>query len=57
MHGIVQIRVRSDPRTREHCERRIAEGKTWREIVWCPERYVAGEVFRLIRPTSSHFSS
>ncbi|MFD9327842.1 transposase [Streptomyces sp. NPDC060065] len=57
LHRIVQTRLRFDPRTREYFERRIAEGKTRREIVRCLKRYVAREAFHLIRPTSSHPSS
>ncbi len=50
---IRQSRLRFDPRTRDYCERRIKEGKTRREIARCLKRYVAREVFHLIRPTSS----
>lgn len=57
LHRIVQTRVRFDPRTRECYARRMAEGKTRREIVRCLKRYVAREVFHLIRRTSSHSSS
>lgn len=54
LHRIVQTRLRFDPRTQDYYERRIKESKTRREIVRCLKRYVAREVFHLIRPTSSH---
>lgn len=52
-HRIVHTRLRLDPRTRDHCERRAAEGKTRREIVRCLGRYVAREFFHQVRPEST----
>ena len=40
-----------ETRTREYVERRIAEGKTKREIMRCLKRYVAREVFPVLRST------
>jgi hypothetical protein len=42
---IVLIRMRSDPRTRAYVSRRLAEGKSKREIMRCLKRYVAREIF------------
>ncbi|WP_458379771.1 IS110 family RNA-guided transposase [Streptomyces nigrescens] len=53
LHRIVQTRLRFDPRTRDYYERRTKEGKTRREIVRCLKRYVAREVFNLVRPSPS----
>ncbi|WP_330315639.1 IS110 family transposase [Streptomyces platensis] len=50
LYRIVQSRLRFDARTRNYYERRIAEGKTRREIVRCLKRYAAREVFNLVRP-------
>nr|WP_236711822.1 IS110 family transposase [Streptomyces azureus] len=53
LHRIVFTRLRFDPRTQAHCERRIQEGKTRCEIIRCLERYVDREVFNLVRTASS----
>ncbi|WP_148589194.1 IS110 family transposase [Streptomyces sp. WAC01526] len=50
LYRIVQSRLRFDARTRNYYERRIAEGKTRREIIRCLKRYAAREVFSLVRP-------
>ncbi|MFH9439030.1 IS110 family RNA-guided transposase [Streptomyces rochei] len=50
LYYIVQARLRYDPRTREYLERRQREGKTRREVIRCLKRYVAREVFTLLRP-------
>ncbi|MFD7688853.1 hypothetical protein [Streptomyces sp. NPDC059781] len=52
LHRIVLTRLRHDPRTQAYYERRTQEGKTRREDIRCPERYVAREVFNLVRPVS-----
>lgn len=49
LYRIVQSRLRFDARTRSYYERRIAEGKTRREIIRCLKRYAAREVFRLVQ--------
>ena len=46
---IVLTRMSSDPRTRVYVERRLAEGKTKTEIIRCLKRYVAREVYPLLR--------
>ncbi len=53
LHRIVFTRLRVDPRTQDHYERRIKEGKTRREIVRCLKRYAAREVFHLVRKLQS----
>jgi transposase len=40
--------MRIDPRTRDYVKRRLAEGKTKREIIRCLKRFVAREVFHAI---------
>lgn len=56
LHRIVYARLRFAPRTRDYFQRRSGEGKTRREIVRCLKRYVAREVFHLIRPGSAQQS-
>ncbi len=50
LHTIVLSRLRWDPRTRDYITRRMAEGKTRREAQRCLKRYVAREIYHLIRP-------
>ncbi len=45
LHMIVVCRMRTDHRTRDYVERRLAEGKSKREIMRCLKRYVAREIF------------
>jgi hypothetical protein len=40
--------LRWDGRTQDYLRRRLAEGKTRREIIRCLKRYVAREIYRLI---------
>lgn len=54
LHRIVVTRLRWDPRTRDYLQRRTAEGKTKREALRCLKRYVARELFYLIRPKLQH---
>ncbi|MED7827635.1 transposase [Streptomyces chiangmaiensis] len=53
LHRIVFTRLRVDPRTQDYYERRIKEGKARREIVRCPKRYAAREVFHLVKQLQS----
>ncbi|MCK9904747.1 transposase [Frankia sp. Cpl3] len=48
LHRIVITRLRCDPRTRAYQQRRLAEGKTPREIVRCLKRYIAREIYNAI---------
>jgi transposase len=48
LYRIVLSRLRWDTRTQAYMTRRLAEGRTRREIVRCLKRYVAREVFALI---------
>ncbi|MGW5442839.1 hypothetical protein [Streptomyces asiaticus] len=41
-------RLRWDGRTQDYLRRRLAEGKTRREIIRCLNRYVAREIYQLI---------
>jgi transposase len=46
LHTIVLVRTRQDPETKTYVQRRLAEGKTIREIKRCLKRYVARQLFR-----------
>jgi transposase len=46
---IALVRVRSDPRTRLYVARRTSEGLGKAEILRCLKRYIAREVFKLLR--------
>jgi transposase len=48
IHTIARTRMRSDPATRAYLARRIAEGKSKREIRRCIKRYVARQLYRAL---------
>ena len=48
LHMVVLARLNRHPPTRDYAARRLAEGKTPREIRRCLKRYVAREVFKLL---------
>lgn len=47
---IVTCRLRWDPRTRTYLQRRTKEGMSKPEIIRCLKRYIARELFPLLRP-------
>ncbi|MER6076497.1 IS110 family transposase [Streptomyces sp. NPDC001817] len=49
LHRIVVTRMRWDARTRAYLERRTTEGRGKREVMRCLKRYVAREIYALIR--------
>jgi transposase len=49
LHRIVIVRLRHDERTRSYVERRVGEGMTKPEVIRCLKRYVAREVFAILR--------
>src|SRR5918911_1529498 len=52
LYSIVMSRLRWDTRTRNYIQRRISEGRTPREAIRCLKRYVAREIYQLIKPIS-----
>ncbi|TCO33004.1 transposase [Kribbella steppae] len=50
LYRIVLTRLRWHAPTRTYLERRLTEGRTRREIIRCLKRYVAREVYPLLRP-------
>ncbi|MEU2874708.1 IS110 family transposase [Streptomyces olivoreticuli] len=46
---IVLTRLRDEPRSRSYLQRRTAEGRSRRDIVRCLKRYVARDLFGIIR--------
>jgi transposase len=57
LHMAVVSRLRMDPRTRAYATRRLAEGRSKREVMRCLKRYLAREVFRLLVLTPSSANS
>jgi len=49
LHMPVVVRLRHDPRTRTYVERRMQEGLSKMEIIRCLQRYLARQVFRMLR--------
>lgn len=52
LHTIVLTRMRTDPATRAYIQRRLAEGKTSKEIRRCLKRYTSRQIFRTL--TAAH---
>jgi transposase len=50
LHRVAVTRMRSHPPTIAYVRRRIAEGKSTREIRRCLKRYIAREIFRQLCP-------
>lgn len=48
LHTIVLARLRDDPQTRAYAARRVAEGKTPREVRRCLKRFIARQLFKLL---------
>lgn len=46
---IVMVRLSSDPATKDYLERRIKDGHTKKEAIRCLKRYIAREVYELLR--------
>lgn len=51
LHMAAISRLRVDPRTRTYAARRTAEGLSKKEILRCLKRYLAREIYKLLRPT------
>jgi transposase len=54
LHTIVMVRMRQDPITKAYVARRLAEGKSLREITRCLKRYVARSLFRQLESLPPH---
>jgi transposase len=48
LHTMVILRLRRHQPTRSYMERRLAEGKTKKEVIRCLKRYAAREIFTLL---------
>jgi transposase len=51
LHTMVVLRLRRHQPTRDYMERRLAEGKTKKEVIRCLKRYAAREIFALLNQT------
>jgi len=45
----VVVRLRWDQPTKDYMARRIAQGKTPKEVIRCLKRYIAREVFAVLK--------
>lgn len=54
LHMIAVVRLRYCERTQKYAKRRIAEGRSKREILRCLKRYIAREVYRTLRADLAH---
>ena len=52
LYRIVMVRLRHEPRTQAYMHRRTTEGMSKREVIRCLKRYVAREVYSIIRKPS-----
>jgi transposase len=52
LYVIAVCRMSRDERTRTYVAKRTAEGKTKKEIIRCPKRYIAREVYRILASLS-----
>ena len=52
LHIIAIGRLRTDPKTKAYIAKRVAEGHSKLEAIRCLKRYIAREVFSLIRKRS-----
>ena len=52
LHRIALVRMRWHEPTKRYVERRLAEGKTKREIIRCLKRYIAREIYKILQPTT-----
>jgi transposase len=53
LYRIALSRLRWDPRTRTYMHKRVSEGKTRREAMRCLKRYIAREIYQIIRQSTS----
>ncbi len=52
LHVILVVRMRRHQPTRDYFARRLAEGKTKKEIMRCVKRYIAREIYHALREPS-----
>jgi hypothetical protein len=52
LHVVALTRMRHDPRTRRFVERRTAEGLSRKDVLRCLKRYIAREIYYLLRPAT-----
>lgn len=52
LHTVALTRLRGDKRTQEYHAKRISQGKTPRSATRCLKRYIARELYKLLKPTT-----
>jgi transposase len=53
LHRVVVVRLRWHGPTQAYMTRRLAQGKTKAEIIRCLKRYVAREIYNILRPAAT----
>jgi hypothetical protein len=53
LYRIAITRLRCDQQTRDYVDQRTSEGNTSREAIRCRKRYIAREIYTLIRPATT----
>jgi transposase len=53
LHTIVLVRMCQDCATKDYVQRRLAQGKTIRDIKRCLKRYIVRQLFRPLEALSS----
>src|SRR3954453_4932452 len=54
LYVVVLGRLRHDARTRAYVQRRTTQGMSQPEIISCLKRYVAREIYNVLRPPRAH---
>jgi len=57
LHRIVIVRLRWHQPTRDYAARRTTEGKTRKDIIRCLKRYIAREIFAMLRQTDEKLTN
>jgi transposase len=57
LHMIAVVRLRYCERTQQYAKRRMAEGRSKREILRCLKRFIAREVYRMLRADLSDLAA
>ena len=57
LHRIVIVRLRWHQPTRDYATRRTTEGKTRKDIIRCLKRYIAREIFAMLRQTDEKLTN
>lgn len=57
LHVVALVRMSHDSRTKRYVAKRIAEGKTKKEVIRCLKRYIAREVYKVVTTSSKNIQN